>query len=743
MFGMKIRMISFGVVCFLLLTALPTFSVDFGKSEEVYASQTTMKLTTKTKNAGASKTVTYATVHDPSIVKDPKTGRYYIFGSHMAWAYSDDLQNWTYFKNNINREFKSLFKKAFDWARMGDSVYREDGNLWAPDVIWNPAMNKWCMYMSINGVSWNSSIALLTADSLEGDWEYEGIVVYSGMTASNGSHDFRKTDYRKVTGEKSLNSRYIGPAYTCRDGNTATKSTTWKNSYGAHAIDPCVFFDSKGTLYMSYGSWSGGIYLLQLDSKTGLRDYRIKYTTKNNVSDSYMGYKIAGGSFVSGEASYIQKIGKYYYLFETYGGLTETGGYNMRLFRATKPTGPYLDESGQDARSTRAGNNINGNQGNRIMSYYRWSYMNKGYIAQGHNSVLLDDDGRIYLVYHTRFTDRNEQHQVRVHQMFVNQSGWLVAAPFEFSNEKLSKSIRKSQVAGSYEVLIHRGTNYSRKQCVTGLSLRFEASGKITGEKKGTWRWAKKGAPYVVVKLGKQIYEGVFIKQKMEPDNAGSSSIGQPYKHGTSVMCFTLLGKKDELAVWGYNNTKTFRKAKAPDLKLENEKNGVTVSWDSMGGAKGYELYRKVGTGKWKKIKTILKKNTVSCLDKTVPDGKTVQYRLRGITATGLKSAYSDEEKIVFVKPMSITNVHGISGGMTIRWGKQRNVSSYYIQYSRSPYFTFDNHYALVGNKTWTSAKITGLEKGKVYYVRMQKRQKVKARTYASGWSKVWKVTIA
>lgn len=40
--------------------------------------------------------------------------------------------------------------------------------MWAPDVIWNKAMKKWCMYLSVNGDYWYSSIILLTSDNIEG-----------------------------------------------------------------------------------------------------------------------------------------------------------------------------------------------------------------------------------------------------------------------------------------------------------------------------------------------------------------------------------------------------------------------------------------------------------------------------------------------------------------------------------------------------------------------------------------------
>ena len=34
-------------------------------------------------------------VHDPSVVWEPTTQTYYVFGSHQAWAKSTDLMNWS------------------------------------------------------------------------------------------------------------------------------------------------------------------------------------------------------------------------------------------------------------------------------------------------------------------------------------------------------------------------------------------------------------------------------------------------------------------------------------------------------------------------------------------------------------------------------------------------------------------------------------------------------------------------
>ena len=44
-----------------------------------------------------------------------------------------------------------------------------------------------------------------------------------------------------------------------------------------------------------------------------------------------------------GRGSYIEHIGNHYYLFMSYGGLEPNGGYEMRVFRSSRPDGPYKD----------------------------------------------------------------------------------------------------------------------------------------------------------------------------------------------------------------------------------------------------------------------------------------------------------------------------------------------------------------------------------------------------------------
>ena len=49
------------------------------------------------KYSGKRLTTSRVSVHDPSIVYEPDSGKYYLFGSHKAWAVSDDLASWKTF----------------------------------------------------------------------------------------------------------------------------------------------------------------------------------------------------------------------------------------------------------------------------------------------------------------------------------------------------------------------------------------------------------------------------------------------------------------------------------------------------------------------------------------------------------------------------------------------------------------------------------------------------------------------
>ena len=542
-------------------------------------------------------------VHDPSVVWDPSSQTYYIFGSHRDHAKSTDMINWTKITvpwataTSSNADPNVAFtmpevtkvKKggeeydfAFDavkWSALGgaqgQAKYNVTGNQWAPDVIYNKAMQKWCMYLSINGDNWYSSIIMLTADNIEGPYRYQAPVVISGF--KNGT-EYKDTDLEVVLGSlDALPDRY----------KTGSKwGERWPNN-----IDPCVFYDEEGKLWMSYGSWSGGIWMLELDEETGLRDYDVEYELKgtgNGITvDPYFGKKIAGGYYVSGEASYIEHIGDYYFLFMSYGGLAaggnakdyNNGGYQMRVFRSENPDGPYKDMNGTDAiynsYQLNFGPDANTNRGINIFGAYTdWGNQAKGNFgerSQGHNSIIAAEDGRTYLVYHTRFQNRGEGHEVRVHQVFLSKNGWLVAAPFEYTGEQVTtadiattQQIATDQIPGDYKLLIHKyKLNHLKKEAVSPVEIQLNADGTISGSQTGTWS-IEEGTSYAIIKIGTTTYYGVFVEQTLEPTD-------------DKAVAFTAVTKNGQ-TIWGYQT--------APSTGIEqivNQKSDNSKYYDLLG----------------------------------------------------------------------------------------------------------------------------------------------------------------
>ena len=89
----------------------------------------------------------------------------------------------------------------------------------------------------------------------------------------------------------------------------------------------------------------------------------------------------------------------------------------------------------------------------------------------------------------------------------------------------------------------------------------------------------------------------------------------------------------------------------------QSSKTSVTLSWDKVSGADGYEIYRKTGAdGTYKKIKTITSGKTVTYKNKELTLGKKYYYKVRAFDKTGngtKKGKYSSIKsvKMTYMKP--------------------------------------------------------------------------------------------
>jgi len=447
-------------------------------------------------------------VHDPSVIKVDDT--YYVFGSHLAAAKSNDLMSWSLIDSGVT-ETNKLFKSAESNVKkeLAEALgWAETDTLWAADVIQLADGKFYMYYNACKGDQPLSALGVAVADHIEGPYVNKGIFLKSGKGISADGTSYNGTKHPNV-------------------------------------VDPDTFFDKDGRLWMVYGSYSGGIFILEMNPETGFP-----------LENQAYGKRLMGQNHSRIEAPYIQynPNNGYYYLFVTFGGLDSVGGYNMRISRSLKPDGPYVDYEGQDMIQAYGpeGSFFDDTAiepygvksfGNFIFSNLNGQadFPTYGYVSAGHNSTYYDETtGKLFNFFHSRFPFRGEGHEVRVHQMFMNEDGWPVVAPHRYTGETIAK-ISESDVVGAYHYINH-GKEIT-KDIKPSVYVKLQKDGTITGTVTGTWELD--GDYYANLKVDELVdsvpvqttYKGVFIRQ-WDPTSK------------SYVMAFSVLSGKG-VAVWG------------------------------------------------------------------------------------------------------------------------------------------------------------------------------------------------
>jgi len=290
-------------------------------------------------------------IHDPSTVIQCD-GRYYVFGTHGG----------IYSKSSADKEYwvtgPSVFSTAPSWTTNysgTNSLTASLDSFWAPDVIYFNGLYHLYYAISTFG-SQNSAIGLATSPTLDPtDPSYAWIDQGPVITSTSGS------------------------LYNC--------------------IDPSVTFDASGNLWMSFGSYWNGIYLVRLDATTGLLNATPTLT--------HLAINLASGDPI--EASYLYYHGGYYYLFVNWGqccaGINST--YNIRMGRSTAITGPYLDR-----------NNANMLAGGGTL----FLKTTGKYIGPGQIGIL--EDGNEYFGYHYYDANVNGAPTFDLEPLYWTPDGW-------------------------------------------------------------------------------------------------------------------------------------------------------------------------------------------------------------------------------------------------------------------------------------------------------------------------------
>ena len=259
--------------------------------------------------------------HDPSTII--KSGnRYWIFttGRGIYAMYSTDLVRWTpgpraVFENNAYPGW--INTKVPDFA----------GDFWAPECVFQNG--KYYLYYSCS--TFGSKVS--------------AIGLATNVTLDPSSPNYRWVDEGEVISSNA--------------------------SSAANAIDPAIYRDASNNLWMTYGSYFGGIRNLQLDATTGKP---LAGTTQ---------YAVANGGV---EAAYVKRNGAFYYLFINRGTCCQgaSSTYFIQVGRSASPSGPFLDKTGVD---------LNNNGGTTLLSG------SGRYRGPGHTGIF-EENGVSYFTHH-------------------------------------------------------------------------------------------------------------------------------------------------------------------------------------------------------------------------------------------------------------------------------------------------------------------------------------------------------
>lgn len=295
--------------------------------------------------------------HDPVLAR--QDGAYYMFctGPGIAVWSSRDRQHWT-------RE-KPVFATAPAWATQAVPGFR-DNHIWAPDISYHNGT--YYLFYSISAFGKNTSC----------------IGLATNKTLNPASPDFNWTDRGRVV-----------------------QSVPGRDQW--NAIDPNLMRDEAGQPWLTFGSFWGGIKLVQLrpDLTAPAQPEQWRTLARRPHDPKYDDAQPGDDAI---EAPFLFRKGDYYYLFTSWDyccrGPQST--YKMVVGRAKSITGPYLDRTGKPL-----------DQGGGTLVLQG----DKNWFGVGHNSVYTFDNAD-YLVFHGYDAADKGRSKLRIEPLRWDAEGW-------------------------------------------------------------------------------------------------------------------------------------------------------------------------------------------------------------------------------------------------------------------------------------------------------------------------------
>jgi beta-xylosidase len=342
---------------------------------------------------------------DPAVLRG-KDGWWYAYATSdplvsggefglMHMARTRDFAEWEY----LGTVFDDATKPA--WAAEGSFF-------WAPDVRF--VNGEYRLYYTVTDSAAkpgnDPGIGMATAPTPAGPWTDIGrpVVESAELPLDLLRDDVTPFEIDETGGaanalDQALAAQEDGPGTRADDGEPAPPSY-------AGLIDPSLFVDDDGTVYMYVGGFAGGPQVVELD-QTGTET--VGELQQVAVSDRY-------------EGSYVLRHGDLYYLMLSAAGCCSAvaSGYSVFVGRSESPLGPFVDADGFPLADSRAGGTqVLASNGNR-------------WVGVGHHAVMTDTTGQDWMVYHGIDRDDgwlDEPGGINKRPMLVDRMDWIDGWP--------------------------------------------------------------------------------------------------------------------------------------------------------------------------------------------------------------------------------------------------------------------------------------------------------------------------
>ena len=462
--------------------------------------------------------------HDPSVIA--ADGAYYAFstGTFRQNFYqirrSSDLIHWEY----VGMPFSSMnvLEGALAPLRALYKKPAKNPTLWAPDVL--PA-----------------------ADG--GFWLYG---CYSAEFGNNYSVIFL-AHADAVCGEYTL----VAPLVL----------TGGKWGKTPNAIDPQIFYDAEGRMFMTYGSWFGGIRILELDPATGLRKDGYKYMQMREgriTAEQYYGEKVldtktaegsvvlhkkavrvyGGDALASPEDPALWRREDRYVLMASCDPLDRL--YNMRVWESAAPDGGYMGAP-------------YGKKGLKVTGSFSWRRyegdprISFDFFVPGHNDLFTTQEGADVVACHCRTPYRAEEKHPRVahHLMLLaaafNARGELVVSPNRYAGERPRKIGREELLGvsgGCFDYIAVPADNAACPYARRGMRLEADGGMTLFGERCG--RWVLFGENSFDFEWMGVRYSGAVLPAWIEAENRAGLTVTARGENGLPFFMNTVFDGKTE-----------------------------------------------------------------------------------------------------------------------------------------------------------------------------------------------------